>query len=46
VQGKGGLGLVSMQERVRLIHGDFSLETLPERGVTITIRVPLGFQGA
>jgi signal transduction histidine kinase len=45
-RGKGGLGLVSMQERVRLIHGDFSLETLPGRGVTITIRVPLGLQGA
>jgi signal transduction histidine kinase len=46
VQGKGGLGLVSMQERVRLIHGGFALETLPGRGVTITIRVPLGLQGA
>ena len=45
-QGKGGLGLVSMQERVRLVHGDFSLETLPGRGVTITIRVPLSSQGA
>ena len=46
VQDKGGLGLVSMQERARLVHGDFSLETLPGRGVTITIRVPLSSQGA
>jgi two-component system CheB/CheR fusion protein len=45
-QGKGGLGLVSMRERTRLVHGDFSLETLPGRGVTITIRVPLSSQGA
>jgi two-component system, chemotaxis family, CheB/CheR fusion protein len=45
-QGKGGLGLVSMQERTRLVHGDFSLETLPGRGVTITIRVPLSAQGS
>ena len=45
-QGKGGLGLISMQERTRLIHGDFSLETLPGRGVTIKIRVPLSSKGA
>jgi two-component system CheB/CheR fusion protein len=45
-QGKGGLGLISMQERTRLIHGDFSLETLPGRGVAIKIRVPLSSKGA
>jgi two-component system, chemotaxis family, CheB/CheR fusion protein len=43
---KGGLGLISMQERARLVHGDFSLETLPGRGTTITVRVPLSSQGA
>ena len=32
VQDKGGLGLISMQERARLVHGEFSLETLPGRG--------------
>ena len=46
VQGKGGLGLISIQERTRLVHGEFSLETLPGRGVTIKIRVPLSSKGA
>jgi len=45
-KGKGGLGLISMQERARLVHGDFSLEALPRHGETITIRVPLNSQGA
>jgi two-component system CheB/CheR fusion protein len=44
-QSKGGLGLVSMQERARLVNGDFSLETRPGRGATITVRVPLSSQG-
>ena len=46
LQDKGGLGLISMQERARLVHGDFSLETLPGRGATITVQVPLSSQGA
>jgi signal transduction histidine kinase len=45
-QDKGGLGLISMQERVRLVHGEFSLDTLPGRGTTITVHVPLSLQGA
>jgi len=45
-QSKGGLGLISMQERTRLIDGDFSLETLPGRGVTIAVQVPLSSRGA
>ena len=46
VRDKGGLGLVSMQERARLVHGDFSLDSLPGRGATITVHVPLSSQGA
>jgi two-component system CheB/CheR fusion protein len=46
VQDKSGLGLISMQERARLVHGDFSLETLPGCGATITVRVPLSSRGA
>jgi two-component system CheB/CheR fusion protein len=46
VQDKGGLGLISMQERARLVHGGFSLETLPGRGVTITVHVPLSSKEA
>ena len=36
-----GLGLISMQERVRLLHGAFSLSSRPGRGVRIAIRIPL-----
>jgi two-component system CheB/CheR fusion protein len=46
VRDKGGLGLISMQERARLISADFSLETQPGRGTTITVYVPLSLQGA
>lgn len=45
-QDKGGLGLISMQERARLVHGSFALETLPGRGVAITVQVPLTSRGA
>ena len=41
VQHKGGLGLIGMQERVRLVRGEFSLEAQPGRGAAIMIRVPL-----
>ena len=40
-QGRG-LGLTSMQERVRLIKGTISIESKPMRGTTIHVRVPLG----
>jgi len=36
-----GLGLISMQERVRLVNGTFSIESQPQRGTTIHARVPL-----
>lgn len=45
-QDKDGLGLINMQERARLIHGNFALETRPGRGATITVQVPLISQGA
>lgn len=41
VRGKGGLGLVSMEERARLIRAGFQLDTAPGRGVSITVAVPL-----
>ena len=41
VQGRGGLGLISMHERVRLIRGEFLVKTKPGSGVEITVRVPL-----
>jgi PAS domain S-box-containing protein len=37
-----GLGLVSMQERVHLVHGQFSIESKPGVGTRIRAVVPLG----
>lgn len=41
VRGKGGLGLVSMEERARLVHAAFHLKTQPGLGASITISAPL-----
>jgi PAS domain S-box-containing protein len=35
-----GLGLVSMQERMKLVNGTLSIESQPNRGTTISARVP------
>jgi PAS domain S-box-containing protein len=35
-----GLGLISMQERVKLVSGTLSIESQPNRGTTISARVP------
>jgi len=35
-----GLGLISMQERLKLLHGTLSIESQPERGTTIHASVP------
>lgn len=36
-----GLGLASMRERVKLVGGEFSIESQPQRGTTIRARVSL-----
>jgi signal transduction histidine kinase len=36
-----GLGLISMEERLKLLRGTFSIESQPKRGTTIHARVPL-----
>jgi PAS domain S-box-containing protein len=41
VRGKGGLGLVSMEERVRLVNGSLMIESAPGKGTRIKVRVPL-----
>jgi signal transduction histidine kinase len=41
VQGNGGLGSISMQERVRLVNGEFSIKMRPGHGVLIAIQVLL-----
>lgn len=40
--GKGGLGLVSMQERARLVNGTLSITSWPGEGTEISVSVPLG----
>jgi signal transduction histidine kinase len=41
VMSNRGLGLVSMQERVNLVNGTFSIESQPGRGTTVHVRLPL-----
>jgi signal transduction histidine kinase len=36
-----GLGFSSMRERARLIRGEFSIESQPEKGTVITLKAPL-----
>jgi two-component system CheB/CheR fusion protein len=40
-RGRGGLGLISMEERVRLVNGDFSIRSQPGKGTEIEVRAPL-----
>jgi signal transduction histidine kinase len=40
MQGKG-LGLISMRERVRLLHGTFAIKSRPMGGTAIDVRLPL-----
>lgn len=35
------LGLIGMQERVRLLNGDFKIDSKPGTGTRITIKIPL-----
>ncbi len=37
-----GLGLLSMRERARLLGGDCVIESEPERGTRVRVRLPLG----
>lgn len=41
VRGRGGLGLVSMEERVRLVNGKLSVHSKPGQGTRVEVRVPL-----
>ena len=40
----GGLGLTSMQERVRLVGGTIVIDSKPLAGTTIRVSVPFGFE--
>ena len=35
------LGLLGMQERVRLVNGQFAIESVPSRGTTVRVEIPL-----
>jgi PAS domain S-box-containing protein len=45
-KGRGGLGLVSMEERVRLVQGHFTVHSQPGRGARIEVRIPLPAKAA
>jgi signal transduction histidine kinase len=38
---RGGLGLVSMQERINMLSGQFSIDSRPGEGTKIVASVPL-----
>jgi signal transduction histidine kinase len=40
-ESKAGLGFVSMQERLRILHGTISVNSAPAQGTTIDVWVPL-----
>jgi signal transduction histidine kinase len=37
----GGLGLVSIKERTRLVNGAFQIQSLPNRGTTLSLEIPV-----
>jgi signal transduction histidine kinase len=41
INGQGGLGLVSMRERLRAVQGEIAIDTKPYEGTEIEIRIPL-----
>lgn len=41
VKARGGLGLIGMEERARLVAGRITVDSSPGRGTTVTLEVPL-----
>ena len=41
-----GLGLVSMRERVRLLHGQITIHSAPGLGTRVEVRIPTGAEAA
>jgi signal transduction histidine kinase len=44
--GKSSLGLVGMRERVLMVGGAIDIDSVPCRGTTVVVRVPLGVPSA
>lgn len=42
----GRLGLLGMQERVRLVHGTFAIESIGGRGTRVTVQIPFSSDAA
>jgi signal transduction histidine kinase len=40
LQGRPGLGFVSMQERLRVLRGTVRIDSAPSRGTTINVWIP------
>jgi signal transduction histidine kinase len=36
------LGIIGMRERVEMVGGEFSIESTPDRGTTVRVKIPLG----
>jgi len=43
---RGGMGLASMRERAKEMHGTLSIESSPGEGATISVRVPVPVSGS
>jgi len=41
IKGRRGLGLVSMEERVRLVEGSLEIRSQPGSGTTVEVRIPV-----
>ena len=39
---KKGLGLISIEERTRLVQGELSLQSRPSHGTCIDLKIPTG----
>jgi signal transduction histidine kinase len=44
-EGRAGMGLFSMRERVALVHGDVTIDSAPGRGTRVVATVPLNGDG-
>ena len=42
IKGRRGLGLFSMEERVRLVEGILQIRSQPGTGTTVEVRIPIG----